>query len=134
MSIHKYNTIHYNNILEYITNNSDNLISSNDIIEHFNKQNIKIGVSTVYRVLNNLVNEDIIRKEMSSDKNQSYYQFINSDCHLHYHFKCDICNKLFHINCSNTNSFVEHINKTHGFSINLFNSMLKGTCNKCKGA
>lgn len=133
MSTHKYNTIHYNNILAYLKNNPSSFLSVENISQHFKCQNIKIGTATIYRVLNKLIDENIIKKQVFEKNKEAFYQYISVECMTHYHFRCDICKTLFHIDCDTINNFVSHIKNSHGFSIDLLNSIFKGTCSKCKG-
>lgn len=130
--MNKYNTIHYNNILKYIKCNKNIFLSSDNIVNHFKNSNIKIGTSTIYRVINRLCDEKQIRKDWDEKNNQYVYQYISDNCHSHYHLKCNVCNTLFHIDCSTINNLIHHIKENHNFNIDPFNSVLKGTCNKCK--
>ena len=52
-------------ILEFLKENTAHVTAS-DIIEYFKKQNIKIGMATVYRTLDKFVSDGIVRK-MSID-------------------------------------------------------------------
>ena len=93
-----------------------------------------IGKSTVYRYLDNLVQENIIRKYVSSESGvAACFQYINNqiECNNHYHLKCTKCGNLLHLNCNEINELSNHIFEEHKFKLDTCKTVLYGTCEIC---
>ena len=121
-------------ILEYLKNNVDNHITADNIIEYFKAIDNPIGKSTVYRYLDNLVEENIVRKYASSEHGGSAcFQYVDGkdECHMHFHMKCSKCGSLIHLDCHEIEELSDHIFKDHKFKIDMCKTVLYGTCEKC---
>ena len=91
-----------------------------------------IGLTTIYRLVDKLVEEDRIKKTIGSDK-QTYYQYLE-DCseENHFYLKCNKCGTLIHVDCDCLGDLLSHISKEHNFSASNKNIILNGICEKCK--
>lgn len=121
-------------ILEYIVDNKDKHVTADEIISRFSKQENPIGKSTVYRYLDKLCNENIIRKFNIDGSSSACYQYGNGDdcCQEHYHFKCLACGDLFHVSCKLMNGIKEHVMAEHDFAIDNRKTVFYGMCGKCR--
>lgn len=128
----KYKTKQRMKILEHLKNKQEHVTAEN-IIEHFKNEGSPIGKSTVYRCLDSLVEENIIRKYISSERSSACFQYIknNEKCNNHYHMKCTKCGNLFHLNCDEIFELQQHIFKEHNFKIDICKTILYGTCENC---
>lgn len=129
-----YKTKQRANILNYLKENKEKHITAEDIIVYFKKIGAPIGKSTIYRYLDNLVQENIIRKYVSSETGgAACFQYINNQdkCNNHYHMKCTKCGALIHLNCDEINELSNHIFKDHKFKLDTCKTVLYGTCEKC---
>lgn len=114
-------------ILNYLIENKNHHVIADDIAEH-----LSVGKSTVYRYLDKLVNDGIVRKYNIADGKSACYQYCeNTDCHNHYHFKCNECGNLFHIECSHIDNMTQHIYKSHRFNVDLCKTVIYGICESC---
>lgn len=120
-------------ILKYLQENSDTHINADELAEHLKSSGNPVGKSTIYRYLDRLSNENVVRKFLSPDGKSSCYQLIQKECHYHYHFKCINCGELLHIKCSTLDNVSSHIQKEHGFKIDLSQTIIYGYCKKCQG-
>lgn len=128
----KYNTKQRERILEYLKENKDSNITADEIINYFKSTNDKIGKATVYRYLNNLVKENIVKKYMVENRNCSCYQYIEEqNCDSHYHLKCEKCNKIIHLECDEFKEVENHIAKEHDFELDSVKTVLYGICKEC---
>jgi len=121
-------------ILDFLKNNVEEHITADKIIEHFKANGNPIGKSTVYRYLDNLVEENIVRKYAASERGDSAcYQYINGskDCCHHFHMKCSKCGALIHLDCHEIEELTEHIYKEHKFKLDICKTILYGTCERC---
>jgi Fur family ferric uptake transcriptional regulator len=122
-----YNTKQKDLILDCIKNHNE--FTVNDIYEELNKE---VGLTTIYRKVDELVNENKIKKYIGKD-NVTYYQYLcDCDKDNHFYLKCDKCGTLEHVDCDCINELSEHINKNHEFEINKQNIVINGVCKNCK--
>jgi len=92
----------------------------------------KVGLTTIYRKVDSLVEENKIKKYIGKD-NITYYQYLcECDKDNHFYLKCDKCGNLEHVDCDCINELSEHINKNHEFEINKQNIVINGVCKNCK--
>ncbi len=121
-------------ILEYIVENKEKHITADEIITRFSKQEHPIGKSTVYRYLDKLCKENIIRKFTIDGSSSACYQYGtgSESCHEHYHFKCENCGELFHVGCKLMNGIKEHVMAEHDFVIDSSKTVFYGMCGKCR--
>ena len=129
-----YRTKQRANILEFIKSNKDIHITADTIIEHFKNNGNPVGKATVYRYLENLVEENVIRKYIAEDNNHAAcYQYIDdsSECQTHYHMKCTKCGALMHLKCEELSEISSHILKEHNFKIDICKTVLYGLCGNC---
>lgn len=121
-------------ILNYCIKNKDNHLTAADIVKHINETGQNIGIATVYRYLDKLVNKGIIRKYFLDDKSGACYQYVEKGekCHEHFHLKCIECGALIHLDCSYFKSLNEHILCHHGFKVDNSRTVLYGRCENCE--
>ena len=92
----------------------------------------KVGLTTIYRKVDSLVEDNTIKKYIGKD-NITYYQYLcECDKDNHFYLKCDKCGTLEHVDCDCINELSEHINKNHEFKINKQNIVINGVCKNCK--
>ena len=129
-----YKTKQSNEILSCLQSFRGNHITVQMILHYFSEQGKNIGIATVYRQLDKLEQEGLVRKFISDGKNGACYQLIGEDCHdnvNHYHLKCERCGKLIHLHCDTLDSLEEHILAQHGFGVNPLKTVFYGICKEC---
>lgn len=128
-----YKTKQKESILLYIKSLNGKHVTINQITDHFLNNDMKIGMTTVYRYLDKLVNDGVVRKYIMDGVSGACYQYVGEEDQLkeHFHFKCDECGGLIHFECDELESIQEHLLKKHGFNLNSFKTMLYGKCDKC---
>ena len=121
-----YNTKQKDIILNYLIKNKDKCLTINQIYDYLKNDN-QIGLTTVYRFLNKLEKDNLIKKY--TDKKEATYQYIdNEECKKHIHLKCIKCNKIIHLDCNEANHLSKHIKEEHNFNID---STIFGICKEC---
>ena len=94
------------------------------------KLNGSVGLTTIYRLVDKLVNEGRISKYIDNDNN-TFYQYLDEcDSNNHFYLKCEKCKSLFHIDCDCIKELSNHIYKKHKFKTNNNNIIINGICNK----
>ena len=122
-----YNTKQKDIILDLIKKNHHEF-TVKDIYEDIKDS---VGLTTIYRLVDKLVDEGRISKTIGKD-NQTYYQYLEEcDHENHFYLKCDNCGTMTHIDCDCIGDLSKHISKEHKFKLNESNIIINGICSKC---
>ena len=129
----EYRTRQREMIIDYMIRNRDIHVTADMIINYFKLQGTPVGKTTVYRNLDKLVAENVVRKFTIEDGVGACYQYApdGSRCAEHYHFKCSECGRLFHIQCDFMNEIKGHVYKEHKFVIDSSKTVFYGICEEC---
>ncbi len=129
----EYNTRQRATILEILKENSAHL-SARDIIERLKSRGEKIGPATVYRTLDRLCEQGVIKKFVIDERSGACYQYAElGDCENHFHLKCVSCGTLFHLDCNFVADMEKHFFEDHGFTVSSGKTVIYGTCSACSG-
>ena len=97
----------------------------------YNDLKEEVGLTTIYRMIDKLVEEKIVNKTIGKDNN-TYYQYLGKCSHdNHFYLKCEHCGKLEHIDCDCITDLWSHIFKEHNFKPSKENIIINGLCKKC---
>ena len=126
----KRKTIISNLVLEELEK-KEHPISVNQLIENLKKKGLSPNKTTIYRILEKLVNKKIVT-EISVRNSSSFYEFSK---HHHHHFICNKCITVYclshcHINTHQINLNLLLPNKD--FSIEAHDFNLYGVCAPCQ--
>lgn len=90
-----------------------------------------VGLTTIYRLVDKMVDDGLLNKEIGSD-NTTYYQYLEKCSEEnHFYLKCDSCGKVIHIDCDCIKSLSNHIYNNHKFITNKERIIINGKCNNC---
>ena len=106
----------------------NNPISADEIYELI-KEDIRVDLSTIYRNLNTLEENEILLRNTNID-GISYYQ-LNNEKHKHF-MTCTICNKKIILENCPVHPLEEQIQKETGFLITGHNFEFTGICPDCQ--
>lgn len=108
-------------------------VTADEIMGYLNKENAAVGRTTIYRYLEKLVSEGIVRKYLIEEGKSACYQYMdgNNECNEHFHLKCVNCGKLMHIDCDYLKEINCHVADHHGFQIDHSKTVLYGYCKAC---
>ena len=120
-------------ILKYIVSLKDAHVTAAQIVEHFEEEKIPIGRTTIYRSLDKLVEDGILRRYVTDGISGACYQHVESveSCNIHMHLKCENCGELQHLNCEALEDIQQHFMDKHSFQVNAMKTVLYGKCGKC---
>ena len=123
-----YNTKQKDLILSVIKKQSGEFV----VRDIYDELNGKVGLTTIYRLVDKLVEEKQISKSIGKDKN-TYYQYLET-CQQENHFflKCESCGKIDHIDCDCIKDLSNHIIKEHNFKLDKSNIIINGICKNCR--
>ena len=127
MKRNKYNTKQKELILNIVRKKQKEFT----IKEIYEELNTKVGLTTIYRLVDNLVSEGYLEKFMG-ESNTTYYGYIEKCMEEnHFYLKCDRCGSMVHIDCDCINELSSHILSKHKFKPNKEHIIFNGICEKC---
>ena len=88
----------------------------------------EVSKATLYRNLGKLADSDLIKKIDGLEPSAHY----DHNTHLHYHFICEKCKKVFDVSSSVAKEIVRKTEEETGFEIHHHDIVFSGLCNNCK--
>ncbi len=125
----KYNTRQKEAILKYLQTNKEHYFTVEDIWTSFMNNKESVSKTTIYRYLEELKNQSIVKKIML-DNQKTGYEYLDCDDAC-YHLVCCKCNKIIHINCESLTQTIKHILTEHDFVVTK-KSIFQGICLECR--
>lgn len=126
----KYNTKNRLIIINCLKENKDRHLTIEEIYHLLDEA---VPLASLYRIIDDLVEQGIIRKfNISSDLPSCYQYMEDGEEHLHFHLLCTECGKLIHLECDEVNHLLKHIQEEHKFSIDISKINLYGLCEECQ--
>ncbi len=127
-----YNTKQKAIVLEKIRANEGRHFSVEEIYLQLVGDGHNLGKATVYRHINELQKDGVIKKFVTEHGKSACYEYVGKNNVASYHFKCTKCNELFHIQCESLDHLQEHMLSEHGFDIDDTKMVFLGTCKGCR--
>jgi len=131
----KYNTKQRKEILSYLENKNGGHFTAAEVYDYFKENQITVGMTTVYRQLDQMVNEGLIKKYVIDESSSACFEYVGErlirDNKCCYHLKCEKCGKLIHLECEEITGFEQHITEHHGFRIDPMRTVFYGLCAEC---
>lgn len=120
-------------ILEVLESHGSGHLTVDDVTALLAEKETVVGKSTVYRYLEKLAEEGVVKKYTVDGERSVCYQYLVSheSCSNHYHMKCEKCGKLIHMECETVDKLTEHIFTHHNFRLNGAKCVFYGICDKC---
>ncbi|MGI6578419.1 MAG: Fur family transcriptional regulator [Eubacteriales bacterium] len=120
-------------IYSFLKKNSDLHITAEEISDHLKRQGSRVGKATIYRYLDRLVADNVVRKYHLGSGTSACYQYIEdkSRCAEHFHLKCIGCGELIHMECNDLERFFCHLRDKHDFKADPTQTVVYGECAKC---
>lgn len=130
-----YKTKQRDQILDCLIKNKDRHITADEIRIALIEEKSSVGKTTVYRYLDKLVSQGIVRKYLVEGGKSACYQYMerNDVCNSHFHLKCIDCGQLFHLECDYLGELDTHIRDHHDFYVDNSKTVLYGHCGACAG-
>ena len=117
-------------LIEYLKNNANKHLNISEIQNDLSNE---ISLTTVYRIINSLVQKGIVNKVPLENSQGFCYQYNpeKEHCSNHYHLICEKCNKIIHFENNEINNIVQKIENEKDFKINRNRIVFYGLCNEC---
>lgn len=131
----KYRTKQYEELLAHLEDIRGEHFTVNDLYTCFREGGNPIGVTTLYRHLDRLIEDGVVKRYVSDKGDPACFEYIGSgDCPGHessYHCKCENCGRLIHMRCDEIGVLREHMLNEHGFMIDPMRTVIYGLCSEC---
>jgi len=129
-----YQTKQKQEILAYLQRRPGKHVTVNDLYTYFQHKNIVVGKTTIYRHLEQLVEQGVVAKYILEENQGACFEYLgdHDDLPLSIHCKCERCGKLLHVACHEEAHLEQHLLKQHGFSVNPLRTVFYGVCAACR--
>lgn len=133
MNSSSYKTRQRQAILDFLIANKNSHVTVGSISDYMEQEGTHIGVTTIYRHLDKLLEQGMVRKYTIDGTTSACFQYAGTkeECHEHFHLKCERCGRLIHLECTHVKEMCSHIFNEHGFQIDLFRTVFYGICSEC---
>ncbi len=130
-----YKTRQKEQILHYLKAHEGQHVTAQELSRHLSDSDTPVGTATIYRYLDHLVSEGVLRKYTIDSRTGACYEYAphSEACSRHFHLKCMQCDKLYHVTCESLSSLDSHVLEHHGFAIDHSKTVLYGICGRCRG-
>ncbi len=117
-------------LIKYLNNNANKHLNISQIQKELSNE---IGLTTIYRIMNTLVQKGIVNKiPLESSQGFCYqYNIEKANCSSHYHLICEGCNKIIHIENDEVKRITKEIENKNKFKINNNRIVFYGLCDEC---
>ena len=116
-------------VLNYLKDNKDRHLS----IEQIAKELANVPQASLYRIIETLVNDGVVRKYIIDNNTPACFQYVDEDNdYSHFHLLCTKCGKLIHLKCHEVEELIKHISLEHGFMVDASKVNLYGLCKDCQ--
>ena len=135
MGIIKYKTKQQELLLSCFKAMQGRHFTAEDVSAYFQKQNISIGIATIYRQIEKFVAMGVVQKYFLGEQNAACFQYMGEECHRevsHFHLKCEKCGTLIHLECHDLEQLSSHLMAEHGFALDPFRTVFYGLCENCR--
>lgn len=88
--------------------------------------------STVYRLVQRLVEEGEVKRLVMGNSRRFVYQLTDGEaCHTHLHMQCRACGRLFHLEERFSHALAQQVAEAEGFTLCESDTVLLGECAAC---
>lgn len=130
----KYRTKQRDSVLAYLQSRASHHVTAAQVCAHFAQQNEPIGQATVYRHLDALAAEGVVRKYDLGGTGGSCFEYCGDQARCApncFHCKCTKCGRLIHLACDQLAGIEQHVRDDHGFHIDPQRTVFYGLCEEC---
>mgnify|MGYP001016173531 CR=1 FL=1 len=122
-------TKHRNALLETLEQ-SGLPLTAEELFLRLKEKNVSISLSTVYRILETLVDKGFVIRSQLATGNKALYELSHKDHHHHLH--CVRCRQIFPVDGCPLEDYEQLLADRFGFTVTGHNLEVFGYCEKCK--
>lgn len=113
-----------------ILHQNDAFLSADDLFMKVREIDSSISLSTVYRILESFVENDIVEPITLEHQKQLLYELKHKE-HAH-HLICNKCKKVIHVKGCPVHSFEDELSELYHFKIDKHRLEFYGLCEDCQ--
>ena len=102
--------------------------TAESLLEILKSEGSNIGITTLYRNLNQLAEAGMIKKIDGLEPSAHF----DHNTHEHYHFICNVCKKVYDVSSEVAPDLVKNTRMATGFDITNCDIIFHGVCSECK--
>lgn len=133
-----YQTKQMGELLGYLKSVQGSHVTVHEIKKYFEEKGIPVGMTTIYRHLERMVNEGIVAKYVVDGSSSACFEYLGGqqpeEKELCFHCKCEACGRLLHVRCRELSGLGSHLLAGHGFQMNSARTVFYGVCEECRSA
>lgn len=135
ITLKTYNTCQRQELIDFLAKNHEQQYTIEQLSDELNSSvNLekKVGKSTVYRLINKMLEDGIVRRTVKGTSRQFMYQYADVEsCKSHLHMKCRHCGKILHMDDAASQNLMKLLHDNSSFDLDLKDTLLLGKCEKC---
>ncbi len=117
-------------ILQCIKDCGDSYVTIHELSDRLETAGHKVGLTTIYRHLARLLEDNLIAKVSIDGVAGSCYKYVKNS-EDGFFMKCEKCGDMVNIHCPELEKLYYHISSEHDIAINPGKTMFYGACNNC---
>lgn len=120
-------------ILECIKQQGEQFVTIQQIQLYLEQNQMKVGLTTIYRTLDKLVKDKRIARVQIDGVNGTCYRYLlENQKSIFFPMKCEHCGKVVKIDCPELEKLYEHLSREHKLFIDPGKTLFYGVCNHCQ--
>lgn len=119
-------------VFEAFFENKGKHLSVEEVYQFIRKRNPEIGLATVYRNIQLLVELEILLKLKLVDRITRYELVDRDENHRHHHLICNNCERIFEVEEDLMESIEKNFNEKYGFKVSDHHAKFFGLCADCQ--
>ncbi|MBE7023397.1 MAG: Fur family transcriptional regulator [Ruminococcaceae bacterium] len=131
-----YQTAQKKVLTDFLTENCEKTFSVEELyteMEKIYEKKTLPGKSTVYRLIQQMTEEGIVKRTAKENSRKFVYQIAGGEhCAFHLHMKCMDCGKILHMNDDDSLRLMAQVFEKNRFSVDEKYTVLVGRCCECK--
>lgn len=132
-----YQTAQKKNLRDFMMKHSERAFSVEELCGCMEKEYSEKelpGKSTVYRLIQQMVEEGSVKRMMKEHSRGFVYQIAGGEhCAFHLHMKCTDCGRILHMDDDESLHIMAEVLRKNKFTVDEKQTVLVGKCCDCKG-
>ncbi len=132
MRSERYQTKWKQSLLAFFAENPSRAVTAKEVYDKVAEGDGALSITTVYRNLDRLVEEGLLVKGSTEGGKSATYLWVRDEgCFEHLHLQCVSCGRILHLDCHDTEEYIEHLAAEHRFRLLCGRTVLYGRCADC---
>lgn len=121
-------------IEQYLGGQEERSFCVADVSRYLEEQGISANTATIYRNLDQLVEEAVLVRFKTANADKHLYRVAGTmpGCREHLHLQCRRCGRIQHVDCNLMKEINARLQDEYGFDLECEISTLSGICADCK--